>query len=102
MQKLKDTKDSIQALKKATKKGYLENFFGTIGELEAEKVALENRVKQFDEQLANFHVHPQYEQIQKEANSLTKRIHKISDKITIQKSLLEKYQYDMIDEKRCV
>ena len=99
LQKLKDTKDSIQALKKATKKGYLENFFGTIGELEAEKVALENRVKQFDEQLANFHVHPQYEQIQKEANSLTKRIHKISDRITIQKSLLEKYQYDMIDEK---
>lgn len=99
LQNLKDTKDSILALKKATKKGYLENFVGTIGELEAEKVALENKVKQFDEQLANFHVHPQYEIIQKEANNLTKKIHSISNTITIQKSLLEKYQNDMIEEK---
>lgn len=99
LQKLKDTKESILALKKATRHGYLENFVGTIGELEAEKIALESRVKQFDEQLANFHVHPQYEQIQKEANNLTKRIHSLSDTITMQKSLLEKYQNDMIDEK---
>lgn len=99
LQKLKDKKDSIQALKKATKNGYLENFVGTTGELEAEKVTLESKIKQFDEQLANFHVHPQYEQIQKEANRLTKKIHDISDKIAMQKSLLEKYQNDMIDEK---
>lgn len=99
LQKLKDTKDAIQALKKATKRGYLENFVGTIGELEAEKVVLENKIKQFDEQLAHFHVHPQYELIQKEANNLTKRIHSISNTITIQKGLLEKYQNDMIDEK---
>lgn len=99
LQKLKDTKESILALKKATKSGYLENFVGTIGELEAEKISLESRIKQFDEQLANFRVHPQYEQIQKEANNLTKKIHNISNTITIQKSLLEKYQNDVIDEK---
>ena len=99
LQKLKDTKKSILALKKATKDGYLQNFVGTIGELEAEKISLESKVKQFDEQLASFQVHPQYEQIQKEANSLTKRIHSLSDIITMQKSLLEKYQNDMIDEK---
>lgn len=99
LQKLKDKKESIQALKKATKQGYLKNFVGTIGELEAEKIALKNKINQFDEQLANFHVHPQYEQIQKEANSLTKKIHSLSDTIFLQRSLLEKYQNDMIDEK---
>lgn len=99
LQKLKDAKESISALKKATKTGYLEDFIGTIGELEAEKVALENKIIKFDEQLATFKVHPQYEAIQREANNLTKKIHVLSNKITMQKSLLEKYQDDMIDEK---
>lgn len=99
LQQLKDVKESILALKKATKQGYLEDFIGTIGELEAEKVTLQSRVKQFDEQLANFRVHPQYEEIQKEANSLTKKTHEISNTITMQKSLLEKYQNNIIEEK---
>lgn len=99
MQKLKDKKNVITKLKNATKHGYFKNYTGTLGELESEKVVLKNKVNHFDVQLANFKVHPHYESIQQEANNLTKKIHELSDSITIQKSLLEKYQNNSLEEK---
>lgn len=99
MQNLKDEKEMITKLKNATKNGYFKNYTGTLGELESEKVVLQNKVEKYDNELAEFKVHPHYEDIQKEANELTEKIHKISETLTVQKSLLEKYENDNFDEK---
>lgn len=99
MQNLKDEKDMITKLKNATKNGYFKNYTGTLGELESEKVVLQNKVVKYDNELAEFKVHPHYEDIQKEANQLTEQIHNLSETLTVQKSLLEKYETDNIEEK---
>lgn len=99
IQELKDKKEIIDKLKKATKHGYFKQYTGTLGELESEKVILQNKVNNFDNQLSDFKVHPHYEEIQKEANELTKQIHDLSNSLTIQKSLLEKYLNNSIEEK---
>lgn len=99
MQNLKDEKEMITKLKNATKNGYFKNYTGTLGELESEKVVLQNKVNRYDNELAEFKVHPHYEDIQQEANQLTKQIHKLSETVTVQKSLLEKYEKDNLEEK---
>lgn len=99
MQNLKDEKDMIANLKNATKNGYFKNYTGTLGELESEKVLLQNKVVKYDNELAEFKVHPHYEDIQKEANQLTEQIHNLSETLTVQKSLLEKYETDNLEEK---
>ncbi|MCD7879094.1 MAG: DUF2326 domain-containing protein [Candidatus Gastranaerophilales bacterium] len=99
MQNLKDKKDIITKLKNATKNGYFKSYTGTLGELESEKVVLQNKVAKYDTELAEFKVHPHYEDIQKEANQLTEKIHNLSETLTVQKSLLEKYEADTLEEK---
>lgn len=99
MQNLKDEKDMITKLKNATKNGYFKNYTGTLGELESEKVVLQNKLVKYDNELAEFKVHPHYEDIQKEANQLTEQIHNLSETLTVQKSLLEKYETDNLEEK---
>ena len=90
------TSMSVTKLKQGgIKNGYFKNYTGTLGELESEKVVLQNKVNRYDNELAEFKVHPHYEDIQQEANQLTKQIHKLSETVTVQKSLLEKYEKDI-------
>ena len=98
-QVLKDKERTLNELKKAASDGMLSGYVGSIGELEAERVRLEDEIFQLDEQLRTFKVHPQYFKIQEEANGLTKEIHDIRNSCTINKQLLSMYKESVIREK---
>lgn len=72
---------------------------GTMGELLAERIrhsedllALENNIKEFK-------VHPQYKEMQKEANDLTDKIHQLLNKINIDERILREYEKSVAIEK---
>jgi len=98
-QMLKDKKNTLDKLKRAAKQGLLSGYIGTLGELEAEKIGIVEKVDEYKTALATFKVHPQYSDIEKEANLLTKNIHKIVNKRFTNKQLLTAYEESISEEK---
>lgn len=70
-QELRDQEKGVKAIEDAIKTGAMEGVWGTVGELEAERVQLESQVNKEAEALKDFRVHPQYEAVQDEADRAT-------------------------------
>lgn len=71
---------------------------GTIGELEAVKVRLEAQTIREEEDLRKFKVHPQYSNIESEANNITRKIHELINENINDKRLLEHYEISLNEE----
>ncbi len=96
---LKDRKKVLSQLKTEAESGILKDMHGSIGELESEKIRLEHDVNNQERQLSNFKVHPQYDQIESDANRITKTIHTHVNNNISDKSLLENYENSLEEEK---
>lgn len=94
-QEIKDKSEAVNSLNKAIKMGIV----SSRGELEAERVRLEKEVSQERESLSSFNVHPQYQEIQKEANLITKNIHDLSNGNLMLNRKLERYEDSIKSEK---
>jgi uncharacterized protein YydD (DUF2326 family) len=51
---------------------------GTLGQLETDKVRLEQKVERTSDQLRTFRVHPQYEEIQQRVDALQAAVRKLN------------------------
>lgn len=95
---LKDKERTLESLKEAAKQGFLTGFIGSLGELEAERVRLEEKISESERQLADFKVHPQYYDIEEEVNRLTREIHEITNTYTLNKLILYEYEKSVAEE----
>lgn len=97
---LRERKDSLENLKKATRGGnsLLASILGSIGELESNKARLERLIEKENHELETFQVHPQYERIQDEANTGTEQIHNLSNEILKTQRLIEFYEHRLVEE----
>ena len=95
---LKDRENTLEILKEAAEQGILTGFIGSLGELEAERVRLEEKTNESERQLAAFKVHPQYYDIEEEANRLTREIHEITNKYTLNRQILHEYENSVAEE----
>ncbi|MCP5045744.1 MAG: DUF2326 domain-containing protein, partial [bacterium] len=98
-QVLKDNERTLNELKKAANQGLLTGYVGSTGQLEAERVTLEDGIDRLEKQLKSFKVHPQYFEIQEESNALTGEIHNIANRGTLNRQILEKYEDSVVQEK---
>lgn len=98
-QVLKDKEHTLQELKKASNQGLLAGFIGSLGDMEAERVRLEDEVNTSEDQLKTFKVHPQYYSVYEEANGLHKEIQEIKNKYAINTHILSKYEESIKEEK---
>ncbi len=96
---LKDQEKTLRELKKAATEGLLAGYIGTLGELEAERIALEKKIRDLENELNTFKVHPRYSEIEKEANKLTEEIHKMMNQYIITKKILNQYKKSLETEK---
>lgn len=97
-QELKDQEDALKAISDAIKTGAVEGALGSVGELEAERVHLEEEVKRGAEALDSFKVHPQYEEIQREADRATKLIHELVNRNLEESRNLSRYRDSVSEE----
>jgi len=95
---LKDREKVVKQIREEAKSGLLSNMMGSVGELEATKIRLEEQVKKGEEQLANFKVHPQYKELENNANALTDQIHELINGNVNDKRLLEYYEASLKEE----
>ncbi len=100
-QGLKDRKKNVDSINRAVKQGdnLLAEMLGTIGDLETERDRLIREVEKTDSQLRSFRVHPQYVQIENEANDLTRQIHDLSNHVLQLKRLID-FHEDSIKEEQ--
>ncbi|MCK4762470.1 MAG: DUF2326 domain-containing protein [Candidatus Aminicenantes bacterium] len=98
-QELKDKEKTLGELKKALNQGLLTGYVGSMGELKAELVRLEEKISRVDNELNSFKVHPQYIEIQEEVNRITREIHDITNRSTINRQILDKYRESVVQER---
>lgn len=93
-QALKDQSSAINGLDSAIKTGIATSQ----GELEAERLRLENSVKSEKDALVNFNVHPQYQDIQKKANKITQELHSLANRRLVLSRKCERYEESIKSE----
>jgi len=98
-QVIKDKKKILKELKSAASHGLLTGFIGPSGELKSKRIGLEAEIGKLQEQLKTFKVHPQYYEIQAEADKLTKHIHELTNKYYLNQTILNKYEESLIEER---
>lgn len=97
-QKLKDKKKALQDLQTAAGSGVFSEIIGSLGELEATKVRLENQIRTRENELQSYQVHPQYRELQSQANHLTREIHQMSNLNISDSNLLSSYIQSIEEE----
>ncbi|HYO59961.1 ABC-three component system protein [Archangium sp.] len=98
-QLLKDRAKGFSDLKKAVKAGVLEGYEGSVGDLEAKRVRLQEESEERRRQLESFRVHPQYRELEQRASELTTAIHALGEQNYSNLRLLELYQKDLAEER---
>lgn len=93
-QEIREKESATRALDSAIKTGIA----ATQGELEAERVRIERELKQKSDAVKSFNVHPQYKELQDQANQLTKEIHDLTNKSLLLKRKLERYEEAVLEE----
>ncbi|MDD3607204.1 MAG: DUF2326 domain-containing protein [Candidatus Moranbacteria bacterium] len=96
---LKDRKKVIDQIKFEAQSGILRDMVGSIGELEAKKIRLESEINNQNKELETFNVHPQYQNIENEANEITNKIHELVNENLTDKNLVEFYEKSFGEEK---
>jgi uncharacterized protein YydD (DUF2326 family) len=99
LQKLKDQERVVRELRSAIKAGTFPDLLGTVGELESQKVRLEEIIARRGEELRTFRVHPQYQEYQEQANSLQGAIREINQQNTTDRAMLSFYQESLVEER---
>jgi len=94
-QEIRDKESAIKALDSAIKVGIA----ATQGELEAERVRIERELKRESDAIKNFNVHPQYKELQDQANQLTMTAHDLTNKNLVLRRKLERYEQTVAEEK---
>jgi uncharacterized protein YydD (DUF2326 family) len=98
-QGLKDQEDGIKAIEKAIKTGAMEGAIGSVGELETQRIQLEQQAVAARQALDTFKVHPQYESVQQDADRLTSEVHDLANRNVTERRRLTRYQESVRDEK---
>lgn len=98
-QNLKTKEDELKAIRKASQTGYFSDVIGSLGELEALKLRFEQKTQRESAQLASFQVHPQYKELETQANRLTQSIHELANDNMSDSRLIDYYEKALIEER---
>lgn len=97
-QDLRQREKVMGEIRKAAKAGDLGGFFGTAADIRTRLIVSENRTARLQEQVASFHVVPEYEELEKEATRLTRKAGKLSDENTQDRLLVEHLDAALVRE----
>ena len=99
LQKLKDQEKVVGQLRSAIKAGTFPDLLGTVGELESQKVRLEEVMARRGEELRTFRVHPQYQEYQEQADVLQSIIRRLNQENATDQAMLSFYQESLVQER---
>ena len=98
-QDVKDRLKTLRAFRQAVDEGATAYARGSIGEMEAERVTLEQEIERESRALRNFKVLPQYESVQQEADRATEVLHAATNANIVDRRRLKLY-YNAVQAER--
>ncbi|ETR69865.1 MAG: hypothetical protein OMM_03642 [Candidatus Magnetoglobus multicellularis str. Araruama] len=87
-QEIRDQEKNIVELKKASKSGTLGNIIGNAAELRTQLAVAKNRLTKLEKEIASFQIHPQYRNLELEADKLTSKIGVLSNENTMDHAVI--------------
>lgn len=97
--KIDKKKKLLADLEKAATSGMLDDFTGNTGELEAQRVRIQQNLNSLKERVAAFRVHDEYYVIQDEADSYTSDIHQLLNEISLHEQAIQQYDENIHQER---
>jgi len=82
-QGVRDREKTLDELKKAAKSGVFGSIIGNAAELRTQLTVAEDRLKRFKREVEHFRVHPQYRDMEAEADDFTRRLGELANENTI-------------------
>ena len=97
-QVLREKEKLLKAYESASEAGVAKLVSGSLGEMEAERVRVEQSVTATSANLQQFRVHPEYDHIESEASELTDQIHSLANENVSAARLLKQYERAVAEE----
>jgi uncharacterized protein YydD (DUF2326 family) len=97
-QELRGQEKVTQELRKAARSGDLGRFFGKVADLRTRLTIAEARAQRLRQQLDNFEVVPEYKQLEREANEITREIDGLNIENVVDGDLLQQLRASLKDE----
>lgn len=97
-QELRSQEKVAQELRKAARGGDLGRFFGKAADLRTRLTIAEARAQRFREQLNNFEVVPEYKELEREANEITREIDALNVENVMDGDLLQQLRASLNQE----
>ncbi len=97
-QMVRDREKTLEELKKASRSGAFGSIIGTVAELRTQLTVAENRLKQLQDSIRSFRVHPQYRDLEIEADEKTKNLGNLANENTIDLASIRDLELSMKSE----
>jgi uncharacterized protein YydD (DUF2326 family) len=88
-QLIREREKTLNELRKALKEGTLGDYIGTVAELRTQLALSQRKTNQLRENLQNYQVLPDFEQLEKEASALTRELGALHDENSVDNELLQ-------------
>lgn len=97
-QVLREKEKLLKAYESASEAGVAKAVSGSLGEMEAERVRIDQSVAATSANLQQFRIHPEYDHIESEASQLTEQIHALANDNVSASRLLKQYERAVSEE----
>lgn len=95
---VRDREKTLGELKKAAKSGAFGSIIGNAAELRTQLTVAEDRLRRFKREAEQFRVHPQYRNMEMEADDFTRRLGKLANENTIDHAIIRDLESAMESE----
>ncbi len=82
-QNIRDRENILEKLKKAVGQGAFAGIIGSSAQLRTQLTIAEERLKRLKQEMSEFRVHPQYRELEKEADELTRKLGELANGNTV-------------------
>jgi len=97
-QGVRDREKNLTELKKAAKSGTFGSIIDSAAELRTQLTVAEDRLKNLQQDLEQFRVHPQYSELEAEADELTRKLSELANDNTIDLAVIRDLEAALVSE----
>ncbi|NMA31969.1 MAG: DUF2326 domain-containing protein [Candidatus Methanofastidiosa archaeon] len=97
-QGVRDREKTLDELKNAVKSGAFGSIIGSAAELRTQLTVAEDRLRRYQREVEKFRVHPQYRDMETEADDLTRRLNDLANENTIDLAVIRDLESAMLSE----
>ena len=98
LQNSRDKEKSLKILKQQAESGLLDSLIGKTGDLQSQLTVLERKAQKLNNEISNYQVLPEYDQLEKEASKIARKIADSSNLNTIDEEQIRVLQDSLRDE----